>query len=38
MRKNKNRGYQITEDQFQKLDSMAYKLENGPLKLVEGLE
>ena len=31
MRKNKNRGYQ-------KLDSFAFKLENGLLKLVESLE
>lgn len=29
---------QITEDQFQKLDVLAYKLENGLLKLVESLE
>jgi len=29
---------QITEDQFQKLDALAYKLENGLLKLVESLE
>lgn len=29
---------QITEDQFQKLDSLAYKLENGLLKLVKSLE
>jgi four helix bundle protein len=29
---------QITEDDFQKLDSLAYKLENGLLKLVESLE
>ncbi|OEU80130.1 MAG: hypothetical protein BA865_03095 [Desulfobacterales bacterium S5133MH4] len=29
---------QITEDEFQKLDTLAYKLENGLLKLVESLE
>ena len=29
---------QITEDEFQKLDSLAFKLENGLLKLVESLE
>jgi four helix bundle protein len=29
---------QITEDEFQKLDKFAYKLENGLLKLVESLE
>jgi four helix bundle protein len=29
---------QIPEDEFQKLDIMAYKLENGLLKLVESLE
>ncbi|MFH1673293.1 MAG: four helix bundle protein [Pseudomonadota bacterium] len=29
---------QISEDQFQKLDTLAYKLENGLLKLVESLE
>jgi four helix bundle protein len=29
---------QITEEEFQKLDSLAYKLENGLLKLVESLE
>ena len=29
---------QITEEQFQKLDNLAYKLENGLLKLVERLE
>ena len=29
---------QITEDEFEKLDSLAYKLENGLLKLVESLE
>jgi len=29
---------QITEDTFQKLDSLAYKLENELLKLVESLE
>ncbi len=29
---------QITEEQFQKLDTLAYKLENGLLKLVESLE
>lgn len=29
---------QITEEEFQALDSMAYKLENGLLKLVESLE
>ncbi|MEA3223325.1 MAG: four helix bundle protein [Thermodesulfobacteriota bacterium] len=29
---------QITEEQFQKLDILAYKLENGLLKLVESLE
>ena len=29
---------QITEDEFQKLDALAYKLENGLLKLVESLE
>jgi four helix bundle protein len=29
---------QITEEEFQKLDELAYKLENGLLKLVERLE
>lgn len=29
---------QITETEFEKLDSLAYKLENGLLKLVESLE
>lgn len=29
---------QITEEEFQKLDKFAYKLENGLLKLVESLE
>jgi four helix bundle protein len=29
---------QITEEQFDELDSLAYKLENGLLKLVESLE
>ena len=29
---------QITEDEFQLLDNLAYKLENGLLKLVESLE
>jgi four helix bundle protein len=29
---------QISEDQFQELDTLAYKLENGLLKLVESLE
>lgn len=29
---------QFTEEDFEKLDSMAYKLENGLLKLVESLE
>ena len=29
---------QISEDQFERLDSQAYKLENGLLKLVESLE
>jgi len=29
---------QITEEDFQKLDSLAYKLENRLLKLVESLE
>ena len=29
---------QITEDEFQKLDSLAFKLENGLLKLVESFE
>ena len=29
---------QITEDEFQKLNNLAYKLENGLLKLVECLE
>jgi len=29
---------QITEEQFQNLDALAYKLENGLLKLVESLE
>jgi four helix bundle protein len=29
---------QITEDQFQKLDTLAYKLENGLLKLIGSLE
>ena len=31
MRKNKNRG-------FQKLDKIAFKLENGSLKLIESIE
>lgn len=29
---------QISEDEFEKLDKLAYKLENGLLKLVESLE
>jgi len=29
---------EITEEQFQKLDTLAYKLENGLLELVESLE
>ena len=29
---------QITEDEFEKLDALAYKLENGLLRLVESLE
>ena len=29
---------QITEDEFQRLDTLAYKLENGLIKLVESLE
>ena len=29
---------QVTENEFQKLDTLAYKLENGLLKLVESLE
>jgi len=29
---------QITENEFQKLDALAYKLENGLLKLVQNLE
>ena len=29
---------QITEEEFQKLDGLAYKLENGLIKLVESLE
>ena len=29
---------QVTEEEFQKLDKFAYKLENGLLKLVESLE
>jgi four helix bundle protein len=29
---------QITEEDFQKLDSIAYKLENGLLKLIESIE
>jgi hypothetical protein len=29
---------QISEDQFERLDARAYKLENGLLKLVESLE
>ncbi len=29
---------QITEEDFQKLDTLAYKLENGLLKLVESVE
>jgi len=42
LRKNKNRGYlksrQITEEDFERLDSLAFKIENGLLKLVERLE
>jgi len=40
MRKNKNhrKSNQITEEQFQRLDILAYKLENGLRKLVESLE
>jgi len=29
---------QITDEEFQKLDSIAYKLENGLLKLIESIE
>jgi four helix bundle protein len=29
---------QITEEEFEKLDSIAYKLENGLLKLIESIE
>ena len=29
---------QITEEEFQKLDNIAYKLENGLLKLIESIE
>ena len=29
---------QISEDDFQKLDALAFKLENGLLKLIESLE
>jgi four helix bundle protein len=29
---------QITEEEFQKLDSIAYKLENGLIKLIESIE
>ena len=29
---------QLAQEEFEKLDSMAYKLENGLLKLVESLE
>ena len=29
---------QITEDEFEELDSLAYKLENGLLRLIESLE
>jgi len=32
------RANQITEDEFEMLDTVAYKLENGLLKLVESLE
>lgn len=32
------RSNQITEEEFEQLDSLAYKLENGLLKLVESLE
>ena len=32
------RANQITEDEFEMLDTLAYKLENGLLKLVESLE
>jgi len=32
------RAKQISEEQFEKLDAIAYKLENGLLKLVESLE
>ena len=29
---------QITEEEFQKLDNIAYKLENGLLKLIKSIE
>ena len=35
---NYRKAKQISEDQFERLDSHAYKLENGLLKLVESLE
>ena len=45
MRKNRNRGIsdiekakQISEKQFERLESRTYKLETGLLKLVESLE
>jgi hypothetical protein len=38
-RKNKNRGAdQMSDEQFEQLDSLAFRLENGLLKLIESLE
>lgn len=33
-----SKGKQISEEAFEKLDALAYKIENGLLKLVESLE
>jgi four helix bundle protein len=33
-----HRAKQISDDEFERLDSLAYKLENGLLKLIENLE
>ena len=37
MRRNRQAN-QITEDEFERLETLAYRLENGLLKLVESLE